>query len=160
MFCAPSHHPPKNTHILLFLEPTNMLSDLYKLDLNEEDYLYIKPSQIPNAGFGLYTAIKLLKGDIIAVFNGEVLDALEFKKRYALQEDDYFMNLPNGHTLDCRHTAGYAKMANDCMNSQFKQNAIITINNNQVVLVANKTINMHNEIFTSYGKKYWEAKVS
>lgn len=137
-----------------------MLIDLYNLDLNEEDYLYVKPSQIPHAGFGLYTAIKLLKGDIIAVFRGEVLNALEFKKRSALQEDDYFMNLPNGHTLDCRHTAGYAKMANDCMHSQFKQNAIITTNNNQVVLVANRTINMHHEIFTSYGKPYWEAKIS
>jgi hypothetical protein len=137
-----------------------MLPDLYNLETNEEDYLYIKPSQIPNAGLGLYTAIKLFKGDIIAQFHGEVLNKQEFKKRSALQEDHYFMNLPNGHTLDCRHTAGYAKMANDCMNSQFKQNAIITINNNQVVLVANRTINMHNEIFTSYGKKYWEAKVS
>lgn len=137
-----------------------MLNDLYKLDLNEEDYLYIKPSQIPNAGLGLYTAIKLLKGDIIAVYRGEVLNALEFKKRSALQEDNYFMNLPNGHTLDCKHTHGFAKMANDCMNSQFKQNAIITINNNQVVLVASRTINMHHEIFTSYGKPYWDAKIS
>jgi hypothetical protein len=136
-----------------------MLPDLYNLETNEEDYLYIKPSQIPNAGLGLYTAIKLFKGDIIAQFHGEVLNKQEFLKRSALQEDNYFMNLPNGLTLDCMNTDGFAKMANDVLHSNFKQNAIITLDHNRVVLVANKTIQVNNEILTSYGKKYWETKI-
>ena len=139
--------------------PTYMLPDLYSLETNEEDYLYIKPSQIPNAGLGLYTAIKLFKGDIIAEFYGEVLSKQEFLKRSALQEDNYFMNLPNGQTLDCMHTDGFAKMANDVLHSNFKQNAIITLDHNRVVLVANKTIQVNDEILTSYGKKYWETKI-
>lgn len=135
-----------------------MTSDLYALDTPEEDYLYSKPSQIPNAGFGLFSAITLYKGDIIAHFNGEVLNLKEAQIRIQNNDDDYFMNLPNGLTLDCKNTPGFAKMANDFFNSNFKQNAIITLNNNQVVLVASKTIQAHQEIFTSYGKNYWERE--
>ena len=134
------------------------MMELYPIDANEADYLYIKPSQIPNAGLGLFTAIKLQKGDIIATFHGEVLKEQEAQRRQAENKHDYFMNLPNGLTLDCQNTQGFAKMANDGTNTTFTCNAIITLYENQVVLVARKTILIHEEIFTSYGKQYWNAR--
>ncbi|MBU3677306.1 MAG: SET domain-containing protein [Chitinophagaceae bacterium] len=135
-----------------------MKSELYALDIPEADYLYTQASQIPNAGLGLFTAIPLYKGDIIATFKGEVLNRKEAEFRIQNKDDDYFMNLPNGCTLDCKNTPGFAKMANDYLYSNFKQNAIITMNDNKVVLVASKTIQARQEIFTSYGKNYWERK--
>lgn len=132
--------------------------ELYPIDANEADYLYIKQSQIPNAGLGLFTAIKLQKGDIIATFHGEVLTSTETLQRQAHHLDHYFMNLPNGRTLDCKNIEGFAKMANDHINTSFTCNAIITMYENQVVLVAAKTIPINEEIFTSYGKNYWDSK--
>jgi len=41
---------------------------IQKIEAEESDYLYTDPSQIPNAGLGLFTAIKLFKEEQIAVF--------------------------------------------------------------------------------------------
>lgn len=45
--------------------------DYDKIDASEEDYLYTQPSQIPNAGSGLFTSIDIENGEIIAKFIGE-----------------------------------------------------------------------------------------
>lgn len=129
------------------------------IDLKEEEYLYIQPSQIKNAGNGLYTSIEILEGEIISKFIGEVISQEEAKKRSDLGDDDYFMMLPSGETLDCKRTECFAKFANDAegIPSEFKNNSIITIDDdNNVVLVATRDINSNEEIFTGYGKKYWE----
>jgi hypothetical protein len=44
--------------------------NIQKIEADESDYLYTDPSQIPNAGLGLFSAIKLFKGEQIAVFEG------------------------------------------------------------------------------------------
>lgn len=129
------------------------------IDLKEEEYLYIQPSQIKNAGNGLYTSIEILEGEIISRFIGEVISQEEAKKRSDLGDDDYFMMLPSGETLDCKRTECFAKFANDAegIPSEFKNNSIITMDDdNNVVLVATRDINSNEEIFTGYGKKYWE----
>jgi len=51
-----------------------------KIDAKETDYLYVKKSQIPNAGNGLYTALPIYENEIISIFKGEILQDKEAEK--------------------------------------------------------------------------------
>ncbi|MDP2174399.1 MAG: SET domain-containing protein [Bacteroidota bacterium] len=129
------------------------------IEAEESDYLYTDVSQIANAGLGLYTAIKIFKDEQIAIFEGELLTRQEAEKRAKQNEDQYFISLLNGKTLDSKHITCFAKFANDAKGSEtaFKNNCKITLNElDQVCLVANKTIKAGEEIFTGYGKVYWK----
>lgn len=134
-------------------------NDPNSIDAPESDYLFVQTSCIPNAGDGLFTAIKIFPDEIIAFFEGEILSEKEAATRAAKGEDAYFMVLRNGKILDCMHTEGFAKKANDAsgvMKTGFKNNAKITLDEDQrVCLVATKTIKESEEIYCSYGKKYW-----
>ncbi len=70
------------------------------------------------------------------------------------------MNMIDGTILDCMHTFCFAKFANDAQgfySSTFKNNAIITLDENDAVcIVAKQKIKAGNEIFCSYGKDYWK----
>ena len=123
----------------------------------ESDYLYLQASNIPDAGTGLFTAIKIYKDEIISIYTGEILSTKESKKRSENKENQYFITLLNGKILDSKHTPGFAKYANDAHLSVFKNNAKIALNDkNQVCLIATKNISKYTEILTCYGKAYWE----
>ncbi|MES2746798.1 MAG: SET domain-containing protein, partial [Bacteroidota bacterium] len=112
------------------------ITDQNKINAEESDYLYVKNSQLVNSGNGLFTAIAIYKDEIIAVFNGEILSDNESDVRAKLGNNNYFMNLLNGSILDCMHTDGFAKYANDASGfskSEFKNNAKITLDENQNV---------------------------
>lgn len=134
--------------------------DQNTIQAKEEEYLYIKTSQITDAGNGLFTAIEIYKEEIIAQFKGEILSDYEAKVRANLGLDHYFMNLPNGKILDCSTTIGFAKYANDATGfsqSKFNNNSKITLDENEnVCLIAVRKINCGEEIFCNYGKKYWK----
>jgi uncharacterized protein len=126
----------------------------------EADYLYTQSSQIPHSGLGLFTAIPIYKEEIIAVFKGKIISQAQ-AKTIALQGNDrYFINLLNGKILDSMPVDCFAKYANDAsgfLKSGFKNNAKIALDDNQnVCLVALQKIKQWDEIFCSYGKRYWE----
>lgn len=129
------------------------------IEAPESDYLYIKSSQIKDAGKGLFTAIDIYKNEIISLFTGEVIDNQEAVKRAEQNNDKYFINLLDDTILDSMHTFCFAKYANDAeafSQSGFKNNAKITLDdNNNVCIMAIKKINCGDEIFCSYGKAYW-----
>ncbi|MFA9212860.1 MAG: SET domain-containing protein [Candidatus Methylacidiphilales bacterium] len=129
------------------------------IEAPEADYLYIKPSNILNAGNGLFTAINIYKNEIIAIYDGEIINQKELAKRTLNKENKYMMNLPNGSVFDTQNLAGFAKFANDAngtLPATFKNNAYITLNpKNQVCLVALKNIKSNQEILCDYGKNYW-----
>ncbi len=134
--------------------------DQNKILAPESDYLYIAISQLPNSGNGLFTAIEIYKDEIISEFKGEVLSIKEAELRVKNGVDNYFMNLINGSILDCKNTECFAKYANDAngySKSAFKNNAKITLDENQnVCLIAIRKIKSGEEIFCDYGKKYWK----
>lgn len=133
--------------------------DYDEVDASEEDYLYVKDSQIPNAGKGLFTSIDFEKNEIISIFKGKVLSDKEAQRRADRNIDQYFMELPSGEIFDCRDTDCFAKYANDAegLPTKFKNNCYIGMDDeNNVVLVAKKKIKEGDEIFTSYGKEYWK----
>jgi len=130
------------------------------IDANEKDYLYIQKSQIENSGNGLFTAIEIYKGEIISVFKGKILTNIEAEAIVKLNNDKYFINLLDGTILDSNTMNCFAKYANDStgfIKSKYKNNSKISLDEAEnVCLIATKKIKSNEEIFCSYGKKYWK----
>ena len=131
-----------------------------QIDASERDYLYISLSQIPASGNGLFTAIKIYKDEIIAVFKGEILTDAQATLRAKKNNDNYFINMLDGSIMDSMKVKCFAKYANDAKgtsSSGFKNNAKITLDDYQnVCLIATRDIKIGEEIFCGYGKKYWK----
>jgi uncharacterized protein len=131
-----------------------------KINAPESDYLYISLSQLPDSGNGLYTAINLYKDEIIAVFKGEILTRVQAKKRADKGNDKYFISLLNGTIMDSMNVMCFAKYANDAngyANSCFKNNAKIGLDeNDKICLIATRNFKAGEELFCSYGKRYWK----
>lgn len=131
-----------------------------KIEAPESDYLYIQDSQITNAGKGLFTAIDIYPNEIISLFKGEILTDNEAKKRVSEGKDRYFINMLDGSILDSMNVDCFAKYANDAeafSKLEFKNNSKITLDDDDnVCIVATKKIKSQQEIFCSYGVKYWK----
>jgi len=132
----------------------------YKIDTPELNYLYVKESQIPHSGRGLFTAINIYNEEVISLFKGEILSGKEANKRAIDASDGYFINLPDGTTLDSMNVKCFAKYANDVsgfVKSKFKTNSYITLDDEEnVCIAATRNILKGEEIFCSYGKAYWK----
>ena len=127
----------------------------------ESIFLRIKESQIPYSGNGLFLSVDKQKGELISLFRGEVLSYEAAEERAKKNEDGYFINLSNGTILDSMHVDCFAKYANDAhglAKSKFKSNAEIQLSGypDTACLVAIRDIKAGEEIFTSYGRKYWK----
>jgi len=137
-------------------------STTYKIEAKEPDYLYLKESHIPGSGNGLFTAIPINKDEVITIFKGKILSDKEAQYR-ATNGDGYFINMPDGSILDSLKVKCFAKYANDALGfvkTKYKNNSKITLDENgNVCIVANRNILVGEEIFCSYGNKYW-AKYS
>ena len=130
------------------------------IETPESDYLYIKKSQLPSAGYGLFIAIDIFEDEIISVFEGELVNKTQLRQRIKDGLDLYFINLPDGSMLDCMNVESFARYANDAAGyarSGFKNNAYIGMDDDdRVCLIALKDIKTGSEIFCSYGKDYWK----
>lgn len=133
---------------------------MLKIEAPESDYLYIQDSLIPNAGKGLFTAIDIYPNEIISLFKGEILTNEEAQKRVSEGNDRYFINMLDGSLLDSMNVDCFAKYVNDAKafsKSAFKNNSKITLDDDDnVCIVATKKIKSQQEIFCSYGAKYWK----
>lgn len=131
-----------------------------KIEAPESDYLYMSQSQIPDSGNGLFTAIDIYKDETIAIFKGKILSDIEAKKRVKEGNDRYFINLLDGSIMDSMNAKCFAKYANDAnglTKLNFKNNAVITLDDNdKVCIIAIRNIHAGEELFCSYGKKYWK----
>jgi SET domain-containing protein len=132
----------------------------YRIESKEPDYLYINESHIPGSGKGLFTAIPIYKDEVISIFKGRILSDKEAQYRATNGEDQYFINMPDGTILDSMKVKCYAKYANDAMGfvkTKYKNNSTITLDEQgNVCIVATRNIAVGEEIFCSYGNKYWK----
>ncbi|MEO8066465.1 MAG: SET domain-containing protein [Flavobacteriales bacterium] len=130
------------------------------IPLAEKEYLYTALSGLPGAGQGLYTAIPIYADEVIAIFHGERLSAKAAGARAAHGLDRYFMELPDGTTLDTMGVAGFAKFANDAQGSAgsaLRNNAVIALDDgDRVCLRATRRIVAGKEVLCGYGKRYWQ----
>jgi hypothetical protein len=151
-----SNNSSKNT--TCFKQYTN--SSTHKIEAKEQDYLYIKDSQISDAGKGLYTAISIYKDEVISIFKGKILSDQEAQHRVINGKDAYFINMPDGTIMDSMTVKCFAKYANDAIGltkSPYRNNSKITLDENgKVCIVATKKILNGSEIFCGYGNGYWK----
>jgi SET domain-containing protein len=126
---------------------------------NESDYLYLQASNIPNAGTGLFTAIKIYKDEIVSTYQGEIITNKEAKIRAEAGDDQYFIDISPARILDSKPVEGFAKYANDAKGKEshgIKNNTKIAFKSRkQVCLIATRNIKAGEEILCSYGKEYW-----
>lgn len=144
--------------------------------VQDSDYLSleVKPSAIPNSGFGLFALKTFEPDEIIAEFRGAVIDSNRaYDKIY--DNEDRMVYINDKYSVIARSLAGYA---NDCViyqNKPFskenylqweedetfpihekcKYNAVIETKGNKVFLKATERIAIGEEIYVSYGWDYW-----
>jgi uncharacterized protein len=135
-----------------------------RIDALESDYLYITGSQIPGAGQGLYTAIPIWKHEIISIFKGKSLSEKEADQRAKAGLNQYFICMPDGSIMDSMNSRCFARYANDAegrIKTGSGLNSVITLDDeNHVCLVAIRDIRPGEEIFCSYGKRYWRKSAN
>jgi SET domain-containing protein len=126
----------------------------------DPDYLYTKKSQIKGAGLGLFTKKDIQRDEVIVRFHGELLTERQVTIRLNKGEDSYFVETNDDTIMDSRKVPGFAKYANDAVGlgpTGFKNNALITFDDDDnVCLTALRKIKAGEEIFTAYGKEYWD----
>lgn len=126
--------------------------------LLEKD-LEVKPSTLPGAGKGLFAKTIIAKGARMVEYKGTVT-TWEEAKQDATNGYIYFIK-PN-YVIDGRnHPKSLARYANDAAglarakgkgnNARFEADGL------RVFLVATKNIEAGEEIFVSYGKRYWDT---
>ena len=124
----------------------------------------VAPSQIPNAGLGLYVLEDVKKDQWIARYSGTPLTKAESKQHghshYRLQvHSNLFLD-----AKDLKHFEG--RYINDATRSKFKVNARFAANYitetdsatgfKWVRIYATRNIKAGEEIFLSYGKEFWD----
>ncbi len=124
--------------------------------------LIVKKSQLPNAGKGLFTTSKILKGSKVIEYKGEIIDWKEYEKRVANDEDGYLFFINKKNCIDAYHTPQHkARYANDAEGLSvvkgLKNNCKYEVFNNKCFIVAEKNINAGEEIFVTYTKEYWDC---
>ena len=133
------------------------------IEAPEADYLYVQPSLITGAGRGLFTAIPIHRGEVVAVFTGERLTANEARHRAEQGNDGYFVTLLDGSTLDSMHNDCFAKYANDVEGpgtSRKRNNAVITLDDtDRPCVMATRRIDAGGEVYVAYGKAYWSKRI-
>jgi hypothetical protein len=133
------------------------------IDAPEWDYLYTAPSQIPDAGLGLFTAIPIYAGEHIARYTGRILTDAVSDQLIAEGEDEYFLLLPDGRILDAgsdvKCAAAYANDACGLVRIGRRNNARFdALDEQHIVLAATRNIKAGEEIFCAYGARYWKKR--
>ncbi len=121
-------------------------------------HLFVRKSQLPKAGKGLFTQVEILKGDRIVEYKGRRQPWKEVK-----DQDGY-----NGYLLRLNHstainglpsTSALGRFANDAAGMSkvkgLRNNAEYLIYGKRCFIEATRAISKGEEVFVSYGKEYW-----
>ena len=120
--------------------------------------LRVKPSQIQNAGFGLYATKRLAKNARVASYTGEHRTRNQIAQKYGTDTGQYVLCRSDAECFDASKTnSSLARFANDAHGSTFKNNAKFTpgAQSGTPLLRTTKAIPAGREIYVSYGREYW-----
>jgi SET domain-containing protein len=126
----------------------------------KEKSLVVKKSSIKGAGDGLYTTKEIKKGDKVASYTGEKKTRQEYDQNIS----GYGVEITKQMILDARSTqTGLGRYVNDCRAANKRRgeckgnNARFTVDrkSDSVSVKATKRIKAGEEVFLSYGRKYW-----
>jgi hypothetical protein len=127
------------------------------IHLAKQNNLCIKPSNILNAGKGLFAWKKPIpRNTLISKYTGRKISKKDLDRKYGKGRADYAICNQRGRCVDATYTTdSAARFVNDSQGTSFRNNS--RIKGNQIFgLKATKTIPPNNEIFTSYGREYWQ----
>lgn len=124
--------------------------------------LFIKQSQLPGAGKGLYTSKAISKDSKIIEYRGEIIDYREYRRRARKEQDQYLFYLHRDLCIDALHTPQYkARYANDAAGitrvKGLRNNSDYVIFEDKCFIVASRNIKAGEEIFVNYTKPYWDC---
>lgn len=127
--------------------------------MQEKDYLFVKKSQIPASGNGLYTLITIPANYIVAEFYGKIISKTQWANQVFSKSAEHCINIDDDHVFDYSQHDGFAKIANDAGfgQSKFQNNSVISRVDNKFVICSTKTIYAGQEIFVAYGNAFWNA---
>ncbi len=121
-------------------------------------HLFVKKSQLPNAGKGLYTLVTFKKGDRIVEYKGRRRRWSEAKKEDGY--NGYLLRLNRTQVIDAFPSrSALGRFANDAAGNTRKQNlrnnSEYLIYGDRCFIVATRTIQPGEEILVSYGREFW-----
>jgi uncharacterized protein len=128
------------------------------MNISRKD-LFIKKSQLPKAGKGLFTRVDIRKGDRI----------VEYKGRHQKWEDVKHEDGYNGYLLRVNRIdtingepskSALGRYANDAAGHSrvkgLRNNAEYNIYGKRCFIEATRSIGKWEEVFVAYGKEYWD----
>ena len=125
-----------------------------------EKHLYVKKSNIPGAGKGLFTRQFIARGTLIVEYKGRITTWKEVLNGKVFNGYVFYIN--RRHVIDCMtYKKALARFANDANGIYkieiLKNNAEFIIQHKKVYIKVVKDINADEEILVSYGKEYWKV---
>jgi hypothetical protein len=133
---------------------------------NTEHVLHVRPSQIKQAGNGIFFHDRILKkGELVGYYEGKLV-----KTDPDVCVGDYSFELDDDWYIDARaFPRPYTAMINDAYGSKFTNNCEFVLvkyddDNNElmgkdikIALQTTRDIHMGEELFASYGDPYWSC---
>lgn len=124
-----------------------------------EQHLYVKNSQIRDAGLGLYTKIKIPKGACIVEYKGRLVKWVDIKHEDG--HNGYLLRVNRSWAIDAKpFKKSFGRFANDARgiqrNEKLKNNAEYLLEGNRCFIYATKVISPNTEVLVSYGSEYWK----
>ncbi|SKA01447.1 SET domain-containing protein [Sediminibacterium ginsengisoli] len=124
-----------------------------------EKHLFVKPSQLPNSGNGLFTKIFIPKGTKIVEYKGRITT---WKAVENDADNGYIFQVNPQHVIDALRTKrALARYANDARGlSRVKgltNNCDYELDGLRAYITSKKDIQPGEEIFVAYGKDYWDT---
>jgi SET domain-containing protein len=123
-----------------------------------DKFLYIKKSNLPNGGKGLFTKVDIPKGTRITEYKGKFTTWAEVE---SLFDNGYYFHIDDETVINAMDDLNsFGRYANDAKGlSKVKglaNNADYTIEGKKVFIDAKKNIKNGEEILVPYGADYWK----
>lgn len=124
--------------------------------------LYVKESQLPMAGKGLFTDKAIKKNSKIIEYKGEIINWKQYEKRVAEDKDGYLFFISKNKCIDAYPTPRYkARYANDAAGLKrvkgLTNNSSYQVFEDKCYIVAERDIKAGEEIFVDYTRDYWNC---
>jgi SET domain-containing protein len=124
-----------------------------------EKSLYVKRSQLPDSGKGLFTKVTIAKGTRMVEYKGKLRKWKDVKHLDGI--NGYLMYITRNAVIDAlpaKHTLG--RYANDAKGLSkvlgLRNNAEYVTEGNRCYIEATREIKKGEEILVDYGKEYWQ----
>ncbi|MBS1553662.1 MAG: SET domain-containing protein [Bacteroidetes bacterium] len=124
-----------------------------------EKSLYVKRSNLPNSGKGLFTKVSIMKGTRIVEYKGKLRKWKDVKHLDGV--NGYLMYITRNAVIDAlpaKHTLG--RYANDAKGLSkvpgLRNNAEYVSEGTRCYIEATCEIRKGEEILVGYGKEYWQ----